>query len=256
MRARVSIEVPVFKHPFLDKGVRSVLSQDYMDWHLYLLSDGASRRAQRVMRRWAKHPKISVRFEENAGIGPSRRKLTEWSDSEFILTMDDDDVLLEGCLREMVACMDAHPEAGIVRAKRIFVDKKGKQVDEAPWFPFEPRKMFHGMTCDVHNHSQPALIRRDAYDKTEGWFGFPDFKGAGEDCDIFLKIEEVAGIVLLDQVLYGYRLHKKRFSHDLGGKSALEMWRRLAEMTIERRGLKLQRLNDIPPFEYGEVHER
>lgn len=255
MRSRVSVEVPVFKHAFLSDGVRSVLAQRYTDWHLYLLSDGASWRARRVMRRWAEHPKISARFEENAGIGPSRRKLSAWSDSEFILTLDDDDILLDGCIEEMVACMDANPRAGIVRARRIFVDRKGRKVDAPPWFPFEPRKMFRGMTCDVHNHSQPVMIRRSAYEKTQGWFGFPDFKGAGEDCDIFLKIEEVADIVLLDRVLYGYRLHRKRFSEVIGGPSAGVMWKRLADMTIERRGLKLRRLNDIPPFEYGEVHE-
>jgi len=251
----VSVEIPVFKHPFLTDAIQSVLRQTYSDWRLYLLSDGASRKAQSIMREWSVHPRIEVRFEENAGVGPARRKLTEWSDSDFILTMDDDDLLLEGCLSRMVACMEAHPEAGIVRARRVFIDKKGRTVNEPQWFPFEPRSMFQGMTRDVHNHSQPALIRRAAYEKTPGWFGFQEFGGAGEDCDLFLKIEEVASIVLLDEALYAYRLHRSRFSRNLGSKSALEMWRRLADMTIERRGLKLVRTNQTPPFEYVRTDE-
>ena len=252
---RVSVEIPVFKHTYLDQTIESVIAQTHDDWHLYLLSDGASRKAQRIMHEWADHPKLSVRFEANAGIGPSRRKLSAWSESELILPMDDDDLLFPDCLTEMAACMEAHPEAGITRARRTFVDKKGKPVDERQWFPFEPRTTAYGMTTDIHNHSQPAMIRRAAYDETEGWFGFEEFHGAGEDCDLFLKIEEVAEIVLLDRVLYGYRLHRKRFSRDLGSKSAYEMWRRLADMTIDRRGLALRRTNDKPPFAYEKTDE-
>lgn len=250
---KVSVEIPVFKHHFLNDAIQSVLRQTYTNWHLYLLSDGASRKANRIMGEWSETPRISVRFEENAGVGPSRRKLTEWSTSEYILPMDDDDILFSECLSQMVARMDAHPEAGILRAKRVFLDRKSRRVDKAQWFPFEPRKFLYGMTCDVHNHSQPILIRRSAYVQTQGWFGFDEFRGAGEDCDIFLKIEEVAKIVLLDKELYGYRLHSKRFSKELGSRTAFEMWRRLADRTILRRGLRLTRVNDRPPFKYVRI---
>ena len=70
-----------------------------------------------------------------------------------------------------------------------------------------------------------------------------------------LKIEEVADIVLLDKVLYGYRLHRRRYSRDLGPKSAYEMWRRLADITIQRRGLKIRRINEKPPFSYVKIDE-
>jgi glycosyltransferase involved in cell wall biosynthesis len=252
---KVSVEIPVFKHRYLNEAIESVLQQSFEDWHLYLLSDGGSLKAQEIMRTWSKDPKISVRFEENRGIGAARRALAEWSTSEFIFPMDDDDMIFENCLSEMVGCMETHPEAGIVRARRAFVDKKGRRSDEVCWFPFAPRKMLYGMTTDVHNHSQPVLIRRRAYDQTDGWFGFEEFGGAGEDCDIFLKIEEVADLVLLDKVLYGYRLHRRRYSRDLGSKSAYEMWRSLADITIQRRGLKLRRTNDKPPFTYVRIDE-
>ena len=252
---KVSVEIPVFKHRYLNEAIESVLQQSFEDWHLYLLSDGGSRKAQKIMRTWSKDPRISVRFDENRGIGAARRALAEWSTSEFILPMDDDDILFENCLSEMVACMETFPEAGLVRARRAFVDKKGRRLSQVCWFPFEARKMLYGMTSDVHNHSQPVLIRRRAYDQTDGWFGFEEFGGAGEDCDIFLKIEEVADLVLLDKLLYGYRLHRRRYSKDLGPKSAYEMWRRLADTAIQRRGLKIRRTNEKPPFTYVRTDE-
>ena len=65
---KVSVEIPVFKHRYLNEAIESVLQQSFEDWHLYLLSDGGSLKAQEIMRTWSKDPKISVRFEENRGI--------------------------------------------------------------------------------------------------------------------------------------------------------------------------------------------
>ena len=75
------------------------------------------------------------------------------------------------------------------------------RVQSDPWFPWEPRHYQHGMVTDLFNHSQPALVSRAAYERTSGWEGFEEFLFAGADCDIFTKVEEVAPVVLLDEVL-------------------------------------------------------
>ena len=252
MIARVSVEVPVFKPTFLEDTIESVLAQTFDDCLLVLLSDGAPWRARRIMKRYRSR-KVMIHFQENRGIGPSRKRLSGMTDSEFILSLDDDDMLEPTTVEEMVACMEAHPDAAVVRARRRFVGRRGQSIDATPWFPFEPRTQYAGMTVDLHNHSQPALMRRTHYEKTEGWGGFEGFTGAGEDCDMFLKMEEVGPIVLLDRTLYRYRLHHNRFSRELGPESAYTMWRLLADLTIKRRRLPLERVNDRPPFEYREL---
>lgn len=252
MIARVSVEIPVFKHRFLEKAIESVMAQTFGDWVLVLLSDGAGWRARRIMKRF-RSDRVRVHFQENRGVGPARRRLAELTDSEYMLTLDDDDELEPTALEEMTACMAENPDAAIVRARRRFIGRQGNPIEATPWFPFEPRILDRGMTADVHNHSQPAMLRRSLYEKTEGWAGFDEYKGAGEDCDIFLKMEEVGRIVLLDRVLYRYRLHRRRFSRDLGPESAYAMWRMLADQTIRRRGLALERINDRPPFQYRDL---
>jgi len=252
MIARVSVEIPVFKHRFLEEAIESVLAQTSGEWVLVLLSDGAGWRARRIMERF-RSDRVLVHFQENQGVGPARRRLAELTDSEFMLTLDDDDELEPTALEEMTASMAENPDAAIVRARRRFIGRQGNPIEATPWFPFEPRTLDRGMTVDVHNHSQPAMLRRSLYEKTEGWAGFDEYKGAGEDCDIFLKLEEVGRIVLLDRVLYRYRLHSRRFSRDLGPESAYAMWRMLADRTIRRRGLPLERVNDRPPFQYRDL---
>ena len=187
------------------------------------------------------HKNIKVYFEENRGIANARHFISERSEGDYILPLDDDDVLTADAVEKLLAFVEAKPWSGIVRGKRKFINEEGRVVDEEPWFPFEPRHYQHGMVTDVFNHSQPYLIKRSLYDRTAGWEGFEDFMFAGEDCDIILKLEELAPIELLNDLLYYYRLNSKRASDSLEVEGAHEMWRRLADKSIARIGLPLER---------------
>jgi glycosyltransferase involved in cell wall biosynthesis len=255
----VSVEIPVFKHHHLEETIESVFRQTHEDWHLYMLSDGATIEAVEIMRQYEKSKNVFTRYRGNQGIYKTRRELTRWSakehNCEYILPLDHDDILLPTAIEDMFNCHKQKSNAGIVRARRMFINENTEPLDGKQWFPFEARRCSWGMTVDLHNHSQPYMIRRSAYDKTEGWDGFDEFNGAGEDCDIFLKIEEVADIVLLNKVLYGYRINPHRYSIEIGEKGAMHMYSRLADKTIERRRLRLKRINDMPPFQYCRIKQ-
>lgn len=248
----VSIETPVFKGKWLTKCINSVLTQSSRNWKLSLLWDGGDAESRQILEdlEKRKHPNITIYFKENRGIANARHYLSKHSEGDYILPLDDDDILAADAVEKMLAFVEARPWSGIVRGKRKFIDEDGRVVDEKQWFPFEPRHYQHGMVTDVFNHSQPYLINRIYYDQTTGWAGFEDFKFAGEDCDIILKLEERAPIELIDEVLYYYRLNPKRASNELEVEGAHEMWRRLADMSIARIGLPLKRTNEVPPYSY------
>lgn len=251
----VSIETPVAKGAFLHSCVRSVLAQTDDRWRFSLWWDGGDESSRRILAEIEAldHPSITVRFGEQRGIAGARRALTESSCGEYILPLDDDDCLAPDAVAGFLDAAGRAPWAGVVRARRVFIDEGGQRVDEADWFPFAPRRYYSGMTVDLLNHAQPTLIARHAYDRTSGWEGFPDYGGAGEDCDMVAKIEEVADVVLLDRCLYHYRLHPGRASHALGEPAAVDMWRRIADATARRRGLSLQRVNARQPFNYARL---
>ena len=249
----VSIETPVIKAGWLLPCIESVLSQSSPRWQFSLLwdhGDDRSRQILEVVQQFG-HPRLQVYFGDGVGVARARRFLTERSDAAYILPLDDDDLLKPEAVEQFLRAAEATPWSGIIRARRDFVDEFGLPVDMEDWFPFEPRQYHHGMTRDLYNHSQPYLITRAAYNQTAGWEGFEEYRFAGEDCDIFTKIEEVAEIELLESVLYSYRLSGSRTSHQLGTAAAEDMWRRLAVQTLERRGLPLECINDKQPFVYS-----
>ncbi|MFK7974592.1 MAG: glycosyltransferase [Halioglobus sp.] len=251
----VSIETPVFKGKWLTQCIDSVLTQSSPNWTLSLCWDGGDEQSRKILEALDARnlPNVTVYFEENRGIANARHFISARSEGDYILPLDDDDVLTADAVEKLLAFVEAKPWSGIVRGRRKFIDEAGVVVDEEPWFPFEPRHYQHGMVTDVFNHSQPYLIKRSLYNQTAGWEGFEDFMFAGEDCDIILKLEELAPIELLDDVLYYYRLNSNRASDALEVAGAHEMWRRLADKSIARMGLPLERKNDVPPYIYGRL---
>ena len=248
----VSIETPVFKGGWLRRCIDSVLQQSSSNWTFSLLWDGGDEQSRRILEELERerHPSISVVFAENRGIARARRFLTEHSRGEFILPLDDDDALPFHTVERFLAVAERKPWASVIRGQRKIVNEDGTVLDTPPWFPFEPRHYLHGMVTDLMNHTQPYLIRRSAYERTTGWEGFQDFGFAGEDCDLYLKLEEVGTIELLNETLYYYRIHPDRASLVLTEHGAYEMWRRLADKSIARIGLPLKRVTEQPPYLY------
>lgn len=253
----VSVETPVIKGDWLIQCIESVLAQSSSRWHFSLLWDNGDELARRILREVEelRHPRISVYYGEGLGIARARRFLTERSSGDYILPLDDDDTLAPTAIERFLEAASQLPWAGIIRGRRGFIDSSGNPVKMDDWFPFEPRHYLRGMTCDVYNHCQPYLISRAAYECTTGWEGFPEFKYAGEDCDIFLKVEEIAEIELVEEVLYHYRINQSRTSLGLGTEVAHEMWRRLADAALSRRGGLLRRTTDMQPFTFEPVEE-
>ncbi len=250
----ISIEVPVVSGAWLIPTIESVLNQSSREWRLHLLWDGGDELSKQILQKIEKHPRATVFYTERMGIASARHYISERSEGDWILPLDHDDVLHKDCVRRFLEIAKERPWAGILRARRAFVDDQGV-VHQAPdWFPFEGRKYFRGMTRDLYNHAQPMIIRRTAFLQTSGWDGFPEYLGAGEDCDMFARIEEVGEIELIDEILYFYRLHDNRTSNKLGGEpAALDMWRRIADKALQRRQIPLQRVNDTQPFEFRDT---
>ena len=248
----VSVEIPVFKGAWLQRCIDTVLYQTSPNWHLSLLWDGGDEESRRILEKLQrrKHHQVTVHFGPNRGIARARAFLSEHSRGDFILPVDDDDALPFHAVERFLQLAQQKPWASIIRAQRKIVDEEGKVLDTPPWFPFEPRHYQDGMVTDLFNHCHPYLMRRSAYAQTAGWEGFPDFRYAGEDCDLYLKLEELGTIELVDEVLYYYRINQKRASLVLTDDAAYEMWRRLADKTIGRIGLPLRRTTDKQPFRY------
>lgn len=249
----LSIEIPVIRGGWLIQCIDSVLQQTSANWSLSLYWDHGDESSRALLEAIAKtgHPRIRVYFgQESLGVARARQFLTDRSAGEYLLPLDDDDVLQPDTVKAMIGAAIEKPWASIIRARRNFIDDRGDPILMTDWFRFQRRHYFHGATCDVSNHAHPYAIKRSSFLSRGGWTGLSDFSFVGEDCSCFTQSEEAGEIELLDRQLYSYRIHQRRSSLNYTPPDAEEMWRRIADATAARRHAPVKRINQQPPFEY------
>ncbi len=249
----VSVEVPVIRGGWLIQCIDSVLQQTSSNWVLSLRWDEGDELSRKILEnmKTLHSPQIEVHFGSRLGIARARQFLTDSSHGELILPLDDDDVLEPTAVARFLKVATEQPWAGLLRARRGFIDDQGDPIEMDDWFPFERRHYFRGATLDIANHTHPYAIRRDVFARAGGWQGFEDYEYFGEDCNCFATIEELAEVELMDEILYRYRIHGSRTSLRFPQPSANELWRRIADEALRRRAVPARRINEAPPFQYA-----
>ena len=94
---RFSVVCPVFKPDFLAEMVRSVCEQTWPHWELRLIVDGPpAAELERILAVLGTidDRRVTWSRQDNRGTGPTRRRLAQESRGDFVVSIDDDSVVL------------------------------------------------------------------------------------------------------------------------------------------------------------------
>ncbi|HEY0512612.1 MAG TPA: radical SAM protein [Thermoanaerobaculia bacterium] len=223
---RISILCPVFKPEFLAEMLGSVLQQSWRNWELLILVDGPpeedERRILEILSRVASEPRIRVRRWRNRGTGPSRQALAEDASGDFLLAIDDDDLLPAHALEVFASAVRRHPGARCFRGGTRLVGL----VDQY----LRPRRrlIVNGISSDPFEVSQPFLISRETLAELGGFEGDPALRNAGEDTDLFHKLDQArVRTLIIDEPLYFRRLGHGNLSLSFEHGEVLDHFRNL-----------------------------
>ena len=133
-RIMVSVIMPVYNAvEYVDHTIRSVLEQNYTDFELILVDDGATDGSGDVCDLCAqKDSRIRVIHQKNGGICHARNVGFDLAQGKYIAFCDHDDEMLPNCLEKTV-CFAEEENLDIVRFFRKHTDYIGseKTVDYA-----------------------------------------------------------------------------------------------------------------------------
>ena len=102
--AKISIIVPVYNaQAYIDPCIQSVLSQSFQDIELILIDDGSTDDSLNKCRCWERDPRVTLISTENRGVSAARNLGLQHASGEWIMFLDSDDYLLEGCLDGLMA---------------------------------------------------------------------------------------------------------------------------------------------------------
>ncbi len=206
-----SVLCPVYKPQFLRPMIESIRAQSWHRWELLIAVDGPplqdQRRILKILEGFAEDPRITWRLQSNSGTGPTRHRLAQEATGDFIVCIDDDDMLVPETLAVFAAAIDAYPTGRVFRAGARLVGLVEQYL--AP----RCRLLVDGVPNDPFEVTQPYAIHRSTLDEVGGFEWDDALRCAGEDTILFHKLD-AAGVpcLLIDQPLYLRRLSTHNLS--------------------------------------------
>ncbi|MBN2058103.1 MAG: glycosyltransferase family 2 protein [Candidatus Saganbacteria bacterium] len=232
--------------------IKSVLRQKANNWKLTVLVARNDPEIYSICKEFSS-PKVAVHFAgKDLGSGEAKRWLIDRTSAKYFFLIDDDDLLVADSVKAFSRYCARHPEAVLVRGRFRAINAQGRYIAiPAHNYIFQPRTFYKGATVDPINFGQPYIIKRSAYEKTSGWRGI-DLKGKGEvikaiggDINIFLQLEEIGPIHLLDKILYLKRVHQQNQLIKINMSERKRVLMTAVDNMIKRRRLKLSAREQI-----------
>jgi len=200
-----SVICPSIRPDFLRESVESVMAQTWPHWELRIGIDGPKeiqfRKIAVLLDEFKADPRIHIRRYQHGGTGPTRRRLAMAARGDFIMTLDDDDRLLPHTLERFAQAVAGRTDIALVRGgTRLF------GIYDS-YLPPRPRYRVGPISNDLFEVNQPFAVRRDVLEAFGGFEWDAGLKNAGEDSDLFLKIDYAAmPVVTINEPLYERRL--------------------------------------------------
>lgn len=145
----ISIIVPVYNAgAYLEPCIKSVLTQSYRDLELILVNDGSTDNSLELCRRWEYDPRVIVLSTENRGVSAARNLGLDNANGTWILFLDSDDCLIEGCLERLMAL--ASPQ--IQEVIGAYTSHKNAHLLKACLHQTVPADSVRSMMLDPVNH--------------------------------------------------------------------------------------------------------
>lgn len=176
--------------------------------------------------------------------GLARNQVLETSDGDFIMPLDDDDVLLQRTVHHFVHALTADDNnASWAVADFIKIDQDGKYIpgeDYNGWVFASEKEMLQGIFSGNHYIQGNVCFRRSLFDQVGGYSS--DLKTA-EDLELYVRFVLEAGLPkYVPAVSHLHRVHDKNISRNVDKdryNEDMEAIYRLHEIELRKRGVDL-----------------
>lgn len=197
----VSIITPSYNQArFLEKTIQTVLDQDYPNIEYIIVDGGSDDGSLGILEQYA--PRLAWWVSEkdrgqtdaiNKGFARARGDVLAWINS--------DDTYNPGAVREAVAYLQAHPQAGMVYGDANLIDENDRVIGRFPAAQTDYRRLRRGY---VHIPQQSAFFRADLWRKVGPLD--PSFYFA-MDYDLWVRLAAQAPLDYYPRLWANFRLH-------------------------------------------------
>ena len=182
---KISVLFPVYNtpEPFLREAVESILNQTFSDFELIVINDASpDENVEKVVLSYHDDRIRYYRNEKNLGISPTRNKLIDLAQGEYLAVMDHDDISLPERFEKQVAFLEQHPEYQLVGTAMQRFNQEG--LADIHYTPEKPDRNYMKKTVPF-NHAT-IMTYRYVYEKLGGYTVAPRTV-RGQDYDLWFR---------------------------------------------------------------------
>jgi glycosyltransferase involved in cell wall biosynthesis len=162
----ISVIVPVYNvEKYLERCVRSILSQSFSDFELLLVNDGSTDNSLDIAREFCFDSRVRVLDKPHGGLGHTRNYGAAHATGKYLLFVDSDDWIEEDTLRDLSSFAEAYsadlvvfnftredtetatkrdcilplnyPECGMEIREKFLAELIGPDQEDSPWSSVE-----------------------------------------------------------------------------------------------------------------------
>ena len=197
----VSIVTPSYNQaPYLEATIRSVLEQDYDQIEYIIVDGGSTDGSGEIIKRYADRLAWWV-SEKDRGQTDAINKGFARAKGDVLAWLNSDDTYQPGAIREAVAYLKAHPEAGMVYGDCNYIDENGRVIGRFPAARTNYARLRRGY---VHIPQQSSFWRGDLWRKVGPLD--PTFYFA-MDYDLWVRLAAEAPLHYIPRLWANFRLH-------------------------------------------------
>jgi glycosyltransferase involved in cell wall biosynthesis len=209
---KVSIILPTYNDmKFLPEALQSIANQTFKNYELIIVNDGSSDGTAEYLAS-IKHDKFRIITKTNGGLPAALNTGFAEMRGEYCTWTSSDNVVGPAWLEELVKALDEAPEGvGYALSHYALMNDKGQILGVDTNQCFETQRML------ISNGNASFMYRSDIARQA----GDHDVSLTGaEDMDMWLRMSQLTRGVLVESVLYFYRLHEKSMTATIPKKVA------------------------------------
>ncbi|MFP5270927.1 glycosyltransferase family 2 protein [Coleofasciculus sp.] len=206
----VSVIIPAYNaEAFLEKTLKSVLSQTYKNIEVLVVDDGSQDRTAEIVYSFAQQDRrVTLLQQPNSGVAAARNLAIQYAKGEFIAPIDADDIWYPHNLEKQVQCiMEADASVGLVYAWSVEIDEEDFISGGFHSYNYEGEVYGILVYRNFLGNASAALIRRSCIEKVGDYncdLRLQEAQGC-EDWDLYLRIAECYQVRVVPEFLIGYR---------------------------------------------------
>jgi predicted O-linked N-acetylglucosamine transferase (SPINDLY family)/glycosyltransferase involved in cell wall biosynthesis len=131
VKGRVTIAIPAYNLQFFEKALASAQQQDYSNIEILVSDDSPDNRIQEItVKRGLTDSRIRhIKNDKNLGFFGNFTQCYKLASGEYIKYLNDDDMLLTGCISRMVKAMEIDEKIKLVFSKRNHINQDGELIN-------------------------------------------------------------------------------------------------------------------------------